>query len=106
MSIDSLADQLELPSGSKRMPATSPQKMLLQDLASGQANIGTPLRSRLDSQDSRLGVAYPGLKCDETLMGHKAEDSQFKSPNDRGKTLNQAEDGLYYGANRFGRGSQ
>lgn len=53
----------------------SPAKLLLHQLGSGQAPIGTPLRSRIDSQESRLG-GFPSLKCEESLMHSKA-DQQF-----------------------------
>ena len=44
--------------------------MLMQDLRSGQGNIGTPLRSRLDSHEIHLGE-YSTLKCDEMLQQPK-----------------------------------
>lgn len=60
----------------------------LQDLASGQANIGTPARSRLDSQTSGLGIIYPAYKVDENApIGHKLLEHKFQSPNVRGKFL-------------------
>ena len=60
--------------GRRHMNTVSPHKMMLQDhLASGQANICTPIRSRLDSQESRSGVpAFSHLKCDENLVGKDA----------------------------------
>ena len=48
--------------------AVSPSKLLLQDLASGQANIGTPMRSRVNSQDSRV-EGFPNLKCHQLISG-------------------------------------
>lgn len=57
----------QLDGGRRLMNTVSPHKMLLQDLASGQGIIGTPQRSRLDSQDSRLGV-FSQLKCDNVSL--------------------------------------
>lgn len=48
----------------------SPNKMMMQDLASGQGNIGTPLRNRLDSNDICIGE-YSTLKCEEILQQPK-----------------------------------
>ena len=65
---------------------TSPLKMAaLQDLASGQANIGTPIRSRLDSHDSRMG-AFPGYNAtDNITFGPKLTENRFQSPLNRFK---------------------
>ena len=49
--------------------------MMMHHLASGQANIGTPRRSRLESQDSQIGV-YQSLKCEESML-HQKTDQQF-----------------------------
>lgn len=79
--VDSLAGNRRL------MNTVSPHKMMMmQDLASGQGNIGTPLRSRIDSQDSRLGV-FSNLKCDNA--------SQFLSPNVRRKLSTHGEHPLF-----------
>lgn len=60
--------------------------MILQDhLASGQANIGTPLRSRLDSQDSRLASVFAGLKHEVNITPSKEVSPAFMSPNTRCK---------------------
>lgn len=57
----------------------SPLKITgLQDLASGQANIGTPARGRLDSHDSRMGVHYPLYKVnDHGSIGQKLLEHKF-----------------------------
>lgn len=58
----------------------SPNKMLLQDLASGQGNIGTtPPRSRLDSQEIRISE-FSTLKCHEILTDPKTGRINFQSP--------------------------
>lgn len=64
------------------MHSVSPQKILMQ-LGASHAPLGTPLRSRGDSQESRLGV-FPSLKCEESMIPAKA-DPQFQSPNLRNK---------------------
>lgn len=61
--------------GGAAINSVSPQKMLMHHLGAGQAPIGTPLRSRVDSQESRLGV-FPSLKVDESLLSGKP-DPQF-----------------------------
>ena len=48
---EALANQLH---PRRLMNTVSPHKMLLQDMASGQANIGTPSRSRIMSHDSSI----------------------------------------------------
>jgi len=69
-------------------------KMHLQDLASGQGNIGTPLRDRIDSQDSRMG-GFKLLQPEEPLMQGRSDCNNFQSPNVRGKL--QANADLAYG---------
>lgn len=49
----------------------SPNKMMMQDLASGQGNIGTPLRNRLDSHEICI-EDYTTIKCDEILRQPKS----------------------------------
>ena len=66
--------------------------MNLQDLASGQANIGTPLRSRLDSQDSRL---FTGMKHDDNVTPAKDIGRAFMSPNVGSKLASHVDQGLY-----------
>ena len=86
---DAMAEQMAglQPSGGRRhLNTVSPHKMMLQDhLASGQAHVGTPMRSRIDSQDSRAGMAYPPLKSDEHMMPGKETIGHFLSPNVRSK---------------------
>ena len=85
---DTLGEGLLTGSGGRRvaMNSVSPPKMLMHHLGTGQAPIGTPLRSRADSQESRLGV-FPSLKADESLLSGKP-DPQFQSPNLRNKLSN------------------
>ena len=73
---DALGDQLAgVNTGSRRIIASPHKTMMMHHLASGQANLGTPLRSRLESHDSQIGV-YQSLKCEESMM-HPKTDQQF-----------------------------
>ena len=59
------------PTNRRNMNTVSPQKMF-NHLGGGQQPIGTPLRSRIDSQESRRGV-FPSLQCEESLLPSKAD---------------------------------
>ena len=71
---DALGEGLLPSNGGRRVAISSisPPKMLMHHLGTGQAPIGTPLRSRVDSQESRLGV-FPSLKVDESLLSGKPD---------------------------------
>ena len=89
---DALGETL-LPSR-RLMNTVSPQRIMqLQDLASGPPNLVTSPRSRLDSQESRLGV-FASLKCEESLLPVKA-DPHFQSPNPRGRLGSQIDGQLF-----------
>lgn len=74
---ESLGEQLlGLPTSSRSRLISGAGHNILMNLASGQPDIRTPLRSRLDSQDSRnLGV-FQSMKGDENTLNQK-NDQQF-----------------------------
>lgn len=62
--------QNELPAavGRRVINTVSPHKMMMQDFASGQANIAMPFgRSFLDSHENPARI-FPSLRCDENMM--------------------------------------
>ena len=83
---DSIVDQHF--SGATHLPErrhianVSPNKLLMQDITSGQVNIGTPLKSQNDSSASRsrMGV-FNNLRCEERLMNAAKDDPRLVSPN-------------------------
>ena len=64
------------------------------NFASAQAEIRTPVRSRRDSQESRVEGHFRGLKCEDTMLQTKAE-PQFQSPNVREKLSSQLDSQLF-----------
>lgn len=68
--------------GRRGVAHTSPQKFqILQDLASGHPNMGTPSRLRIDSFDSRQGV-FQSQRPDESIVT-KPDMNKFLSPTKR-----------------------
>lgn len=54
--------------GRRVINTVSPHKMLMQDFASGQANMAMPFgRSFLDSHENHPRI-FPSLRCDENMM--------------------------------------
>ena len=66
--------------GRRVINTVSPHKMLMQDFASGQANMAMPFgRSFLDSHENHPRI-FPSLRCDENMMHQQRGNPPFHSP--------------------------